>query len=89
MAHLGLTDRRNNLPGQLSGGQQQRVSIGRALYSHPALPLGIGIGLLAVKGGMALLYPHFSKIIGSIAQNIISGRSCEISYRLVISRDRG
>lgn len=37
--HLGLTDRRNNLPGQLSGGQQQRVSIGRALYSHPAILL--------------------------------------------------
>ena len=37
--HLGLTDRRSNLPGQLSGGQQQRVSIGRALYSHPAILL--------------------------------------------------
>ncbi len=37
--HLGLSDRRNNLPNQLSGGQQQRVSIGRALYSHPAILL--------------------------------------------------
>ena len=37
--HLGLTDRRYNLPSQLSGGQQQRVSIGRALYSHPAVLL--------------------------------------------------
>ena len=37
--HLGLTDRRHNLPSQLSGGQQQRVSIGRALYSHPAILL--------------------------------------------------
>jgi putative ABC transport system ATP-binding protein len=37
--HLGLTDRRMNLPNQLSGGQQQRVSIGRALYSHPAILL--------------------------------------------------
>ena len=36
---LGLRDRRNNLPNQLSGGQQQRVSIGRALYSHPAILL--------------------------------------------------
>lgn len=36
---MGLTDRRNNLPGQLSGGQQQRVSIGRALYNHPAIVL--------------------------------------------------
>ena len=39
VAHLGLSDRRENLPGQLSGGQQQRVSIGRALYSHPAILL--------------------------------------------------
>lgn len=37
--HLGLSDRRENLPSQLSGGQQQRVSIGRALYSHPAILL--------------------------------------------------
>ena len=37
--HLGLSDRRTNLPNQLSGGQQQRVSIGRALYSHPAIVL--------------------------------------------------
>lgn len=37
--HLGLTNRRHNLPSQLSGGQQQRVSIGRALYSHPAILL--------------------------------------------------
>jgi putative ABC transport system ATP-binding protein len=37
--NLGLTDRRKNLPNQLSGGQQQRVSIGRALYTHPAILL--------------------------------------------------
>ena len=37
--HLGLSERRLHLPGQLSGGQQQRVSIGRALYSHPAILL--------------------------------------------------
>ncbi|MBO7338562.1 MAG: ABC transporter ATP-binding protein [Lachnospiraceae bacterium] len=37
--HLGLTDRRKNLPNQLSGGQQQRVSIGRALYSRPSILL--------------------------------------------------
>jgi len=37
--HLGLTDRRNNLPSQLSGGQQQRVSIGRAMFNKPAIVL--------------------------------------------------
>ena len=37
--YLGLTERRKNLPSQLSGGQQQRVSIGRALYTNPAILL--------------------------------------------------
>ena len=36
---MGLTERRNHLPGQLSGGQQQRVSIGRALINEPAVIL--------------------------------------------------
>jgi putative ABC transport system ATP-binding protein len=36
---LGLTERRNHLPGQLSGGQQQRVAIGRALITNPMLIL--------------------------------------------------
>jgi putative ABC transport system ATP-binding protein len=39
LEELGLTDRRNNLPGQLSGGQRQRVAIGRALMNDPALVL--------------------------------------------------
>lgn len=39
LEQMGLTDRRNNLPGQISGGQQQRVSIGRALYNRPAIVL--------------------------------------------------
>lgn len=36
---LGLQDHKYKYPNQLSGGQQQRVSIGRALYSHPAILL--------------------------------------------------
>ncbi|AFA49771.1 putative ABC transport system ATP-binding protein [Acetobacterium woodii DSM 1030] len=39
MEILGLTKRKNHLPGQLSGGQQQRVAIGRALATKPAIIL--------------------------------------------------
>lgn len=36
---LGLTGKRNNLPGMLSGGQQQRVAIARALATKPSILL--------------------------------------------------
>ena len=36
---VGLSNRRNNLPGQLSGGQRQRVAIARALAIGPRLVL--------------------------------------------------
>ncbi len=39
MDMLGIKNRRNHLPSQLSGGQQQRVSIGRALFTSPAVIL--------------------------------------------------
>ncbi len=67
--------------------RQKRWSVYYEVFSllSLALPLGICIGVLTVKGGMALLYPHFSKIIGSIAENVISGRSCEITYKIIIN----
>ena len=50
-----------------------------------ALPIGIILGLLLIKCAMMLLYPHFSNIISSIATNIITGKSCEIDYHLIIN----
>ena len=39
ISYLNLEERRTHYPNQLSGGQQQRVSIGRALFTHPAILL--------------------------------------------------
>lgn len=39
LRRVGLQDKMDYYPNQLSGGQQQRVSIGRAIYSHPAIVL--------------------------------------------------
>ncbi|MBQ1411736.1 MAG: amino acid ABC transporter ATP-binding protein, partial [Clostridia bacterium] len=39
LIRVGMADKVQSYPSQLSGGQQQRVSIGRALYSHPAVLL--------------------------------------------------
>ncbi len=50
-----------------------------------ALPLGILIGLLVVKGGMALLYPHFSSLINMVGDNVLLGRNYEIGYHIVVN----
>jgi putative ABC transport system ATP-binding protein len=39
LAQVGLSARRNHLPGQLSGGECQRVAIARALVVEPAILL--------------------------------------------------
>lgn len=39
MESLGITEKKNSLPGNLSGGQQQRVAIARALAAKPAIIL--------------------------------------------------
>ena len=50
-----------------------------------ALPGGILLGLLVVKGGMTLLYPHFSEIISTIASNVIVGKSGKIGCHLIVN----
>ena len=68
-------------------GKQKRWSVYYEVFSLliPALPAGIILGLLVVKGGMSLLYPHFADIISMIATNVITGRSCEIECNLVVN----
>lgn len=50
-----------------------------------AIPFGIILGLLVVKGVMGLLYPHFSSLMNAISTNVIAGKSVDIGYKLVIT----
>ena len=50
-----------------------------------ALPLGIALGLLTVRGGMVILQPYVTKIMEMVGTNIVTGRSVHLSPRLVVS----
>ena len=49
-----------------------------------ALPLGIALGILTVKGGMSLLQPHFRTIMETIASAVIAGRNIEVLPRVIV-----
>ena len=50
-----------------------------------ALPIGIGLGLLVVKGGMELLCPHFTELFRTLSINIALDRSFDVDYGLVVN----
>lgn len=49
-----------------------------------SLPLGIALGILTVRGGMALLQPHFRTIMETIASAVIAGRSMDVALRVIV-----
>jgi putative ABC transport system ATP-binding protein len=94
---VGLSRRRNHLPGQLSGGEQQRVAVARALVHDPPLiladePTGnldtrTADDLLALlsslEGKAILLVTHDRGLAESFAP-----RSVELGDGRVIADDR-
>ncbi|KAF0195347.1 MAG: cell division transport system ATP-binding protein [Bacillota bacterium] len=85
---VGLTNKRNQLPGQLSGGEQQRVALARAIVNQPSLVLadeptgnldpetswGIVKLLLDINatGTTMLMVTHANQIVDSLRKRVIA-----------------
>lgn len=85
---VGLTHKRNQLPGQLSGGEQQRVALARAIVNQPNLVLadeptgnldpetswGIVKLLLDINatGTTMLMVTHANQIVDSLRKRVIA-----------------
>lgn len=67
---VGLTDRKNNYPGQMSGGQQQRVSIARAIVKKPKL-------ILADEPTAALDYATSIEVL-SVIEDIVKNQGTTV-----------
>ncbi len=67
--------------------RQKRWSVYYEVFSllSLALPIGIGLGLLVIKGGMTILTPYFGNIFGVITANVVAERSFDIPANLVIN----
>ena len=96
IAKVGLSDRKNNYPGQLSGGQQQRVAIARAIVKKPkliladeptaALDYATSIEVLSVmedvvrSQGAAVMMVTHNPEIAKMADRVIKIRGGRIAY---------
>lgn len=85
---VGLTQKRNQLPGQLSGGEQQRVALARAIVNQPSLVLadeptgnldpetswGIVKLLLDINatGTTMLMVTHANQIVDSLRKRVVA-----------------
>lgn len=71
---LGLSEKREALPGTLSGGQQQRAAIARALAAKPAIILADVLGLLkmaAKQFSQTLILITHDRDIAQLADRIV------------------
>ena len=72
---LGLSEKREALPGTLSGGQQQRTAIARALVAKPAIILADEVlGLLKMAArqfGQTLILITHDRDIAQLADRIV------------------
>ena len=85
---VGLTNKRNQLPGQLSGGEQQRIALARAIVNQPNLVLadeptgnldpetswGIVKLLLDINatGTTMLMVTHANQIVDSLRKRVVA-----------------
>ena len=86
---VGLTDRKDHLPGQLSGGEEQRVAIARAMVADPKIlladePTG-ELDANAAKEVLkifALLSEKFGKTILLVTHDPAAAERANLTYHL-------
>lgn len=87
LSFVGLTDKRDSMPGKLSGGEQQRVAIARGLIFHPEIilldePTG-NLDSVNSEGIMHLLSQINSEFGTTIIQVTHNEKNAEYGSRLI------
>ena len=86
LKNLGVSKRRNHLPGQLSGGEMQRVAIARALVNKPEIILADEpTGNLDSKNGIEVinLLSELNKEGTTIVMVTHSDRDAAYAHRII------